>query len=90
MLLTPNECNPYTTMYRYQEYVAVYYKGHIKEKFDARSKSDHWISAVINRSVLDIASNQTLFESSVLFLASELMNVSSVNSKALKIRVSVK
>ena len=46
------------------------YKGHIKEKGDNQSNSDHSISAVINRSALDIASDPILFYSSVSSLAS--------------------
>ena len=52
-------------MYRDQEHAMVDYKGHIKEKGDTRSKSDHRISAVINRSALDVASDPKLFEYSV-------------------------
>ena len=48
----------------------VNYKGHIKEKGDTKIKSDHRISAVINRSALDISYDPIIFESSVPLLAS--------------------
>ena len=54
------------------------YKGQIKEKGDTRSKSNHMISAVINRSALDILSDPTLFKTSVSSLDSGEMNVSYV------------
>ena len=57
------------------------YKGHIKEKGDTISKSDHRISAVINRSDLDISSDPTLFESSISSLDSGEMNVSCIKSR---------
>ena len=60
------------------------YKGHIKEKGDTQSKSDHRISALINRSDLYIASDPKLFESSVSLLASGEMNVSGVKSRTQK------
>ena len=92
MLLTPNkpEWDPHTTIYMEQEHVMVDYKGHIKEKGCTRSKSDHRISAVINRSALDVASDPKLFESSVSSLASGEINVSGVKSRTLKGRVSAK
>ena len=62
----------------------------INEKGDTWSKSDHRISALINISALDIASDPTLFESSVSSLASEDMNASGVNSKNRKGRVTAK
>ena len=90
MLLTPNtpEWETYTTMYRDQEHVMVDYKGHIKKKDDTQSKSDHRISAVIDRSALGVASDPTWFDSSVSSLASEEINVSGVKSKTQKGRVS--
>ena len=77
-------------MYRDQEYSMLNYKVQIKKKSDTRSKSDHRISEVINRSSMDIASDPTLFKSSVSSLASGKMNVSGVNSRTLKGRVSAK
>ena len=61
-----------------QEHVMVVYKGHIKEKCDTWNKSYHRISAVINSSDLDVASDPTLFNSSVSSLDSGEMNVSYV------------
>ena len=63
MLLTLNtpESDPHKTIYRDQKHAMVEYKGHIKENGDTQSKSDNRISAVINRSALDIASDPTLF-----------------------------
>ena len=66
------------------------YKGQIKEKGDTLSKSDHKISAVINRSALDILSDPTLFKTSVSSLDSGEMNVSGVKSSSQKRRVSAK
>ena len=66
------------------------YKGQIKEKGDTLSKSDHKISAVINRSALDILSDPTLFKTSVSSLDSGEMNVSDVKSRTQKGRVSAK
>ena len=57
------------------------YKGHIKEHGDTQIKSYHIISAVLNRSALDVAYESTLFKSSVSSLASGEINVSIVKSK---------
>ena len=90
MIMTPNtpEWDPHIKTYRNQENSMVDYKWHIKEKYDTQSKSDHRISAVINRSDLDVASDPTLFKSSVSSLATGEMNVSGVKSRTRKIRVS--
>ena len=56
----------------------VYYKGHIKEKGDTRSNSYHRIIALINRPALDVASEPTLFKSSVSSLDSGEMNASGI------------
>ena len=92
MLLTPNKSDwdPHTTRYRDQEHMMVDYKWNTKEKGDTRSKSDHMISSLINRPALDIASEPTLFESSVPPLASGEINVSDVKSRNRKRRVSAK
>ena len=92
MFLTLNtpEWDPHTTMYTDQEHTMVKYKGHIKEKCDTRSKSNQRISAVINRSDLDIASEPTLFESSVSSLALGEMHLLGVKSRNRKVRVNEK
>ena len=92
MIMTPNtpEWDPHIKTYRNQENSMVDYKWHIKEKYDTQSKSDHRISAVIDRSALGVASDPTWFESSVSSLASEEINVSGVKSKTQKGRVSAK
>ena len=92
MLLTLNtpESDPHKTIYRDQKHAMVEYKGHIKENGDTQSKSDNRISAVINRSALDISSDSTLFETSVSSLDSGEMNVSGVKSSSQKRRVSAK
>ena len=66
------------------------YKGHIKEKGDTQSKSDPRISAVIDRSAMDIVSYPTLFESAVSLLDSGEMNVSAFKSRDRKGRFSAK
>ena len=66
------------------------YKGEIEEKGDTKSKSDHSIIAVINRSALNIASDPKLFMSLVSSLTSWYMNVSVIKSRARKVRVSAK
>ena len=92
MLLTPNtsEWDPHTTMYRDQEHAMVEYKGHIKENGDTWSKSDQRISAVINRSALNIVSDPILFEFSVSSLAPGEMNASDIKSKTRRGGVSTK
>ena len=64
------------------------YKGHINENSGTLIKSDHRICAVINISALDIASDPTVFKSSVSSLVSGEMNISGVKSITIKGRVS--